>query len=148
MAVGPGAFDEDAAGVRVAGLGDGAEAAGGAGCVHAGDETDEGGKLPGGGEAGDVAGLGDGGDGDGVLHPPQGLEGFDERRQPPGGGVLPELGCESLEPGGDLGDGVEVLLEDDLLGGSGTDDPGDGEQACLVPVGPSLVSQTQPEQEG
>ena len=135
MTVSPGPLDEDAAGVGVAGLGDGAETAGRAAGVFGRNEADKGGELPWVVEACDVAEFGDGGDGDGVLDASESLKSGDERRQPPGGGVLAQLGLESLEARCDLGDGVKIFLENDLLSGSGADDAREVTQVSVVPVG-------------
>src|SRR5437867_1245429 len=113
-AVGPGALDESATGVAVAGLGDGALApalsAGGLARV----KTEEGGELAGVVEAGEVADLGDHDGGDGELNAAQSLESLDERIQTPGGDVLFELGVETLDALHLLVDGAHRFLEDDL----------------------------------
>ena len=126
MAVGPGAFDEHAAGVAVASLGDRALPAGGAAGVLGGDEADEGGELARRVEAREIAQLRDDGDGDGVLHTPQGLQRLDKRPEAPGGDVVAEFGFESVQAVGGLGAGAQGLLEDDLLGRGGAHHAGEG----------------------
>ena len=57
--------------------------------------------------------------------------------------MLPQLGCDSLEPLVDLGDGVEVLLEDDLLNGRGAHHA--GEKALVGVVPRQVLERVKPE---
>jgi len=146
-AVGPGALDEGAAGMAVAGLGDGALAALFSGGVLTGDKAEEGGELSGGVEASEVADFSEGGGGDGLLDAAQGLDGFDDRVKAPGGEVLGELGFEALEAVDLFADGTEGFLEDDLLGGGGADDFGQVAQMGVVPVGLAGVVEAEAQEE-
>jgi hypothetical protein len=78
ISVGPGAFDKGAAGVAVAGFGDGSQAAGVSGGIFAGDQAEKGGELAGVVEAREVAEFCDQRGGDRVLDAAQGLEGLDK----------------------------------------------------------------------
>src|SRR5262245_3859188 len=147
-AIGPGALDENATGVSVAGLGDAAETATLAGGVHAGDESEEAGELTGVVEARDVAELGGDGDGDGALDAAHGLEGADDRGETPALHLVAQLGLETQEARHLLVDGLEHLLVDDLLGGCRADDAREIAAVGVVPVGAAGVGETETEEEG
>jgi hypothetical protein len=85
-------------------------------------EAEEGEELAGIVESGDIAELGCEGDGNGELDAAESLEGFDEMGVFPGGGSIAEFGLDTLEALGAFGDSADVLLEDDLLRGSGQSD--------------------------
>src|SRR5712691_808318 len=146
--VGPGTLDENATGVTMTGFGDGALAAGLAGRVLAGDETEEAGELAWVVEAGEVADFGEHGDGDGVLDAAQGLEGANDGGEPPGGNQIGELGLDALEALDLLADGTQRLLEDDLLRRCGADDLGEVAEMGVVPVGAAGVVEAETEEEG
>jgi len=148
IAVGPGAFDEGAAGVAVAGFGDGSLAAGVSGGIFAGNEAEKSGELAGVIEACEVAKFRDQRGGDRVLDAAQGLEGLDERCEARGGDEVSEFRLETLEAVDLLADGAQGLLEDDLLGGGGTDDLGEVAQVSVVPISAAGVVEAETEEEG
>jgi hypothetical protein len=146
--VGPGTFDESAAGMAIASFGNGSLAAGVSGGIFAGDEAEKGGELTGVVEAREVAKFRDQRGGDRVLDAAQGLEGLDERCEARGGDEVGELRLEALEAVDLLADGAQGLLEDDLLGGGGTDDLCEVAQMSVIPIGAAGVVQTETEEEG
>jgi hypothetical protein len=86
--------------------------------------------------------------GDGELHPTQGLEGLDQGEQTPGLYLFVEGLLQALEAFGVLGDRPDVLLEDDLLRGCGTDDLGEPAQVGWAPSGPARIPDILPKQKG
>ena len=148
VAVGPGGLGESATGAAVAGLGDAPLPAFVAARVFGGDEPDEGGELPGVVEAREVAELGDDGDGNDELDAAEGLQGLDDGEEAPGGSGFEEF---LLDPGESIDlfvDGVEGLLEDDLLGSSRADDLGEVAAVGVVPVGASDVMESLSKEKG
>ena len=64
------------------------------------------------------------------LDPAQGLEGFDDRIESPTLGLFLQLGLDALHSLVVFADRPHVLLEDDLLGGGGTDYLGEPAKMC------------------
>jgi hypothetical protein len=73
-------------------------------------------------------------DGHGELDPAQGLEGFDDRIESPALGLFLQLGLDALHSLMGFIDRPPVLLEDDLLGGGGTDHLGEPAKMCRPPA--------------
>jgi hypothetical protein len=65
-----------------------------------------------------------------------------------GGDEVSELRLETLEAVDLLVDGAQGLLEDDLLGGGGTDDLGEVAQVSVVPISAAGVVEAETEEEG
>ena len=121
IAVGPGAFDQGASGMGVAGFGNRSLSALLTGGIFRGDQAQEFHQFSWGIKTGQVANFGHHGDGHGELHPTQGLQGLDHRMQTPGFDVLLEFLFETLEAFGVFSDGTDIFLKDDLLRRCGTD---------------------------
>jgi hypothetical protein len=85
--------------------------------------------------------LRDGAEGHGELDPTQGLEGFDHGMESPAFGLFLQLGLDALHSLVVFVDRPHVLLEDDLLGGSGTDHLGEPSPARLPFVTDILAQQ-------
>jgi hypothetical protein len=83
---------------------------------------------------------------DGELHPTQGLEGLDQGKQTPGLDLFVEGLLQALEAFGVLVDRPDVLLEDDLLRGCGTDDRGEPAQVGWAPSSPARIPAIMPKQ--
>jgi hypothetical protein len=120
--VGPGAFDQGTAGVRVAGLGDRSLAAVVSRGVFRGRQTEVAHQLAGLVEAREVSQFRNNRDRDSELDTTEGLQGVNHRSQVPALDVILEFLFEALEALGVFGDRVHVFLEDNLLGRRGTDD--------------------------
>jgi len=148
IAVLPGTFDEGAAGVAIAGFGDGSLAAGVSRGIFAGDEAKKSGELAGVVEACEVAKFRDQRGGDRVLDAAQGLEGLDERCEARSWDEVGELCLEALEAVDLFADGAQGLLEDDLLGGRGANDFGEVAQVSVIPVGAAGVVEAKTEEKG
>ena len=67
------------------------------------------------------------------------LQGSDDRRQRPGGHQLPDLLTQTVAPTLGLGDGVDLLLQHDLLGGVGEAEPGQPAPVCGRPSLPAAT---------
>jgi hypothetical protein len=105
-------------------------------------------QLSGGSDAREVAECGPGRDRHGAVHPPQGLEGCDDRRQPPGGDLLVECLCQALETCGVCVDGADVCLEDHWLSRCGADHLAEPPEVGRAPGRPARVLNIMPEPEG
>jgi len=147
VAVSPGAFDEGAAGVGVAGLGDAAQAAHRATGVFAGGEAQVAHELAGVIEAGKIPEFSNESERDGELHAAQGLDSFHDRTPAPGFDRRLEFALQALEAVLVFGDRPHVLLEDDLLGWGRTDDLGEPSQVSRAPAGAPLIADILPQQE-
>jgi hypothetical protein len=104
--------------------------------------------LSGGLEAGEVAEFRDGRDRHRKLHTTEGLQRVHDRTEPPGGDLLVEFLVQALESVSMFGDRPDVFLEDDLLGGGGTDDLAQPAQGRRVPSGPTGLPDILPQQTG
>jgi len=68
------------------------------------------------------------------LNPAQGLEGFDHGMESPAFSLFLQLGLDALHSLVVFADRPHVLLEDDLLGGDGTDYLGEPAKMCRPPA--------------
>ena len=116
MLVVPGDLDEHAARRAVAGPGDAALAALGAGGVFARDEADVGHELARRGKAQEVLKLGHECDGRDELDAAHGLQCLHDGGEMPCGHGLAQGLFEPVDARGGFGDGMQILLEGDLLG--------------------------------
>jgi hypothetical protein len=105
-------------------------------------------QLSGGIEAREVAEFGQRGDRHGQWHPTQGLEGCDDRLQPPGCDLLVAFLLQTLETFGVFVDGADVFLEDNVLSRGGTDHLAEPSEGGRAPGSPARVPDVRPEQEG
>lgn len=113
-AVGPGRFDEDLAGVAIAGLRDATKSAGSAGAVFAVRHAQLGHELARVLETGQFADFGDQADGDGELHAAQGLDRLRHRIKPPCGSGFAQRRLQAFTARHAFIDGASVFLEGDL----------------------------------
>jgi len=121
VAIGPGPLDEGTPGVGIAGLGDPPEPAGVAGRIFGRSQAEVTHELSWTVKTAEIPELRDGAEGHGELDPTQGLEGFDHGMESPAFGLFLPLGLDALHSLVVFVDRPHVLLEDDLLGGSGAD---------------------------
>src|SRR4029450_7260286 len=75
-----------------------------------------------------------------------GREGAAPRGKPPGLDLGVELLCQTCKPFSVLGDGSDVFLEHNLLGGSGTDHLAEPPQVGRAPGGPGRIPNILPQQ--
>src|SRR4029450_11557943 len=75
-----------------------------------------------------------------------GREGAAPRGKPPGLDLGVELLCQTCKPFSVLGDGSDVFLEHNLLGGSGTDHLAEPPQVGRAPGGPARIPNILPQQ--
>jgi hypothetical protein len=148
IAVGPGALDQDLAGVGVAGFGDAALTALPAAGVLGGGEAEIAHELSWIIETGQVAEFGDERDGGEELYASEGLDGLDHGEQAPVAGVVLEFGLQALHPLVLFGNATQILLEDDLLRGGVADDFAEPAQMGGSPVGLALVADILAQQKG
>ncbi len=141
----PPAFDQGPSGAPVAGLRDAALAPRRAARRLRWNQPDERPQLTWRVEAREVAEFGDDGDRDEALHTAQGLQGLDDRLQPPRG--RDELGLETAEPVDLFIDGAHGLLKDDLLRRCRTHDLREVPHVRRVPVRATDIVQAESEQE-
>ena len=99
-------------------------------------------------EAGEVTEFSQYGDSDREWHPPQGLEGGDDGMKPPGFDLFVEFLLQTLQTFGVLGDGSDIFLENNVLGGGRTDHLAEPSEVGRTPGGPADVPDAMPEQEG
>ena len=99
-------------------------------------------------EAGQVAEFSNGSDSHRKLHATEGLQRVHDRAEPPGGDLLVEFLFQTLEPVSLFGDRPDIFLEDDLLGGGGTDDLAQPAQMRRTPGGPTGIADIMPQQNG
>jgi hypothetical protein len=99
-------------------------------------------------EAGQVAEFSDGRDRHRPLHATEGLQRVNDRAEPPSGDLLVEFLFQALEPVRGFDDGPDLCLEDDWLGGGGTDDLAQPAQGRRPPSGPARIPAIMPEQQG
>ena len=90
-------------------------------------------------ETAQVAEFGHEGDGHRELDATHGLEGLDDGGQTPALDLLSEFGLQALESFLMFRHGPDVLLEDDLLGGRGTDHFRQPAQMGWPPGGAALI---------
>ena len=148
IAVGPGGFDQGASSAGIPGFGDRALAAFLAAGVLGGDEADEGSELAWVVKTGEVTELGNDGQGDDPLNAAQCLESLDHGPQTPLGGEFEEFLLDPREAFDLLVNGTQKFLEDDLLGGSRTDDPGEVTPVSRTPIGSTCVVKPKAQEEG
>ena len=82
------------------------------------------------------------------LNPAQGLEGFDHGMESPAFSLFLQLGLDALHSLVVFADRPHVLLEDDLLGGDGTDYLGEPAKMCRPPARLPFVPDILAQQEG
>jgi hypothetical protein len=145
---GAGPLDECPAGARVASCGDAALVAAFATGVRTGGEIQRAHELSGFLSTAQVAELGDEGDSHGELDATHSLESLDDGGQPPPLDLLPEFGLKALEPFLMFRQGADVLLEDHLVRGRGTDHFCQPAQVGRPPGGTALRPNILPQQEG
>ena len=104
--------------------------------------------MPGRIETGQIPDLGEERNGVDEAHTPHGLQRPDHRKEIPALDLFPEHLLQLLDPLGALGDGIDVILEDDLLGRSRHDHLGEPTQRGFVPVGLALVTDAMAKQKG
>jgi hypothetical protein len=105
-------------------------------------------ELSGVSEAGQVTECSDGSDSHRTLHATEGWQRVNDRAEPPGGDLLVEFLGEALESVSVFGDRADIFLEDDLLGGGGTDDLAQPAQVGRAPSGPTGIPEIMPQQKG
>jgi hypothetical protein len=148
ISIGPGSLDECPSSVAVTGFGDASESAFFSGGMFGRADAQIVGELAGVVEAGDVTHLRDGGDGYSELNTAKRLECNDEGEEFPAGDVIMEFVFESLEPLRAFRDGIDVLLESDLLCGDGEGEGSEPSEVSGRPVGTTGVSDAVSEEEG
>ena len=148
IAIGPGAFDQDASGMGVARFGNRPLSALLPGGIFRGDQAHKLHQFSWALKPRQVTHFRHQGDGHGELHPTQSLEGLDHRVQTPGFDVLVEFLFETLEAFGVFTDGADIFLKDDLLRGRGTDHLREPSQVGRAPIGPARVADIVSEQKG
>jgi hypothetical protein len=90
-------------------------------------------------EAGQVAEFSDGSDSHRQLHATEGLQRVHDRAEPPTGDLLVAFLFQALEPVSVFDDRPDIFLEDELLGGGGTDDLAQPAQVRRTPSGPAGI---------
>jgi hypothetical protein len=99
-------------------------------------------------EAGQVAECSDGSDRHRKRHATEGWQRVNDRAEPPGGDRLVEFLVQALEPVRVCGDRSDIFLEDDWLGGGGTEDLAQPAQVGRAPRGPTGLPDIMPQQKG
>jgi hypothetical protein len=99
-------------------------------------------------EAGQVAECSDGSDSHRPLHATEGLPRLNDRAEPPSGDLLREFLVQALEPVRVFGDRPDICVEDDGLGGGGTDDLAQPAQVRRTPSGSAGIAEIMPQQKG
>jgi hypothetical protein len=148
VARGPGPFDQGASGMGMTRLGKTSLPPALATVVFRGGKAEITHEVSGVVKAGAVPELSRDGHGDGERHSPQGLEGLDQGALTPSLDMFVEGLLQALEAFAVLVDRPDVLLEDDLLRGRGTDDLGEPAQVSGAPGGPARISDILPQQKG
>jgi hypothetical protein len=146
VARGPGAFHEGAAGMGVASFGDRTLMASLSTGVLRGDEPQEFHELSGSIEAGEVSEFRDGRHRHGELHPAQRLQSLDHGIEPPAFDLILEFRLQTRKALGLFIDRPHICLEDDLLGGSGTDHFAQPTSVGWTPGGPAYRADIMPQQ--
>jgi hypothetical protein len=139
IAVGSSSLDECPAGERIAGFGNGPLAAACATGVLTGRKAQRAHELAGVLEPSQVAEFGDEGDGHGALDATHRLEDLHDGGERPALDLLPEFRLQALESVVMCSEGSPILLEDDLLGGCGTDHFRQPAQMGRPPRGPARI---------
>src|SRR5947209_3717814 len=145
--IGPGSLDEGPPGVTVPRLGDAALAPSLPRRVLRRRQAQVAHQLPRRIEPGQAARFGDQSHRAGKIHPPQGLDSFHDRMQPPRLHGRVQLDLQALDSLRLLGHGVDVLLEHDLLRRRRADHPRQPAQMGGVPVRAPLVANVLAQQE-
>jgi len=99
-------------------------------------------------EAGQVPECSDGRDSHRQLHATEGLQRANDRAEPPGGDRLVACLVQALESVSVCGDCSDIFVEDDLLGGSGTNDLAQPAQVGRAPSGPTSIPDIMSQQQG
>jgi hypothetical protein len=148
LPVGPGAFEQGASGVGVAGVGDRPLPAARPTGIVGGEQARIFQQWPGVVEAGEVAEFGDGGDSHRPLHATEGLERFHNGGKPPGVDVFVACVCQPLAPFGVFGPGPDLCVKDAGLRGGGPHDLAEPTQGRWAPGGPAGRAAILPEPTG
>jgi len=148
VAIRPGAFDQSPTGMGIPRLGDASLASALATAIFRRRQAQILHELSGILEAGQVAEFSDGGDSHRQRHATEGLERIYHRAEPPGDDLLLEFLRKTLEPFGVFSDRPDIFLEDDVLGGGGTDDLAEPAQVSRAPGGPTGRPDIMPQQKG
>ena len=144
----PGPLEEGPAGERVAGCGDAALAAAFATGVCTGSKSQMAHERSGVLETGQVAECGDEGDGHGELDATHRLEGLDDGGETPALDLLSESSLKALESFVVFSHGPDIRLEDDRLGGRGTDRVRQPAPRGRPPRGTALIPDILAQEEG
>src|SRR5919109_1911549 len=140
IAVGPGAFAQGAAGLGVAGCGQGALSASLTRGILRRHQAQALHALSGVMEAGEVAPCRHRGHRHRALYAAPRLQRRDDRGQPPGFDLFLACLCEPLEAFGVFGDRPDICLENDWLRRGGTDDLGEPAAMGRAPRGPARIT--------
>jgi len=105
-------------------------------------------ELSGGIEAGEVPECSDGRDRHRQRHATEGLQRVNDWTAPPGGDLLVAFLVQALESVRVCGDGPDICLEDDVLGGGGTDNLAQPAPVRRAPRGPTGRPARMPQQQG
>jgi hypothetical protein len=99
-------------------------------------------------EAGQVAACSDGGDRHRTRHTTESWQRVHDRAEPPRGALLVACLFQTLEPVRVFGARPDICLEDDVLGGGGTDDLAQPAPVRRAPGGPTGRADIMPQQQG
>ena len=148
VAIGPGAFHQDPAGMSVPGFGDRPLPASLGTGVFRGNQAQELHQLSWVLKTRQVTNFGHYGDGHGKWHPTQGLQGLDHGVQTPRFHLFLEFLFQTLETLGVLTDSPDIFLKDDLVRRGLTDDFREPSEMGRTPIGPASVPDIVSQQEG
>jgi hypothetical protein len=144
----PGAFDQDATGLGVAGLGDRSLATVLPAGMLRGNQAQKLHECPWTLKAGQVPHCGHQGDRHGAWPPPQSLEGLDHRGQTPGVDLLVEGVLQTLAAVVGLAHGSDLVLQNDVLRWRGADDCREPSQVGRAPMSPAPIAASVSEPKG
>jgi hypothetical protein len=146
--VGPGAFDQGAAGMGVPGCGDRPLSASLPAGIFCRDQAEICHQLSGILAAGQVAEFGHEGHGDDTLDAPQRWQRLDHGLQAPGVPVVVQCLLQSLQAFGVRSDSANICLEHHRWRRCGTDHCGEPPEMGRAPGGPARIPDILPEQAG
>ena len=146
VSIGPRGLDQIASCMAVAAFGNGSQPGALTGGVLRRYETEETHQLTWIIEAGQIAEFRDNGYGIDEADSTHGLKRIDDWREVPAFNLLFEHELKAFDPMGAFGNGIDVLLEDDLLRGRGHDPIGKPAQMGFSPVGSALIANAVPQQ--
>ena len=148
VAIRPGPFHQRTTGIGIAGLGAAALASACATGRFRRRQAQIMHELSGVLAARQVAECGDGDDRHCQLHATEGLQRVNHRAAPPGGDLLVAFLGQPLQPCGVFGDGPDIVLENHVLGGSGTDPLAQPPQGRRAPGGSACIPDILPQEQG